>query len=86
MIQSMLVPAEFWNELERNVSSKVDKALNSGDIPPELLILYLRDLEVVARTACDRRQTIQIIASGRGVLGDRTQIGPTDGPFSHTIA
>lgn len=86
MTQSMSMPAEFWLELERNVSSKVDDALNLGEIPRELLISYLRDLELMARTACDRRQTIQIIASGRSLLGDRTQVGPSDGPFAHAPA
>lgn len=82
----MLMPADFWNELERNVASKVDDALNTDEVPRELLISYLRDLEVMARTACDRRQTIQIIASGRSLLGDRTPVGPSDGPFNHAIA
>ena len=86
MTQSMSMPAEFWTELERKVSSKVDDALSMGEIPRELLISYLRDLELMARTACDRRQTIQIIASGRSLLGDRTQVGPSDGPFAHALA
>ena len=84
MNQQMLVPTEFWADLERTVAAKVDDALNTDEIPHELLISYLRDLEVMARTACDRRQTIQIIASGRSLLGDRTQIGPMDGPFART--
>jgi hypothetical protein len=86
MNKQKLIPDEFWNELERNVSSKVDNAINTGDIPHELLISYLRDLEIMARTACDRRQTIQIIASGRGVLGDRTVLEPRDGPFAYATA
>ena len=79
--QAELSPT-FWTELERTVSSKVGDALNTDEIPHELLISYLRDLEVLARTACDRRQTVQIIASGRSVLGDRTAVGPQDCAFS----
>lgn len=84
MNQHMSIPVEFWTELERNVSSKVDDTLKTDGIPRDLMIGYLRDLEIMARTACDRRQTIQIIASGRSILGDRTQIGPSDGPFTRT--
>jgi uncharacterized DUF497 family protein len=80
----MSIPVEFWTELERNVSSKVDDTLHTDGIPRDLMIGYLRDLEIMARTACDRRQTIQIIASGRSLLGDRTQVGPSDGPFTRT--
>lgn len=84
MNQHMSIPVEFWTELERNVSSKVDDTLKTDGIPRDLIIGYLRDLEIMARTACDRRQTIQIIASGRSLLGDRTQVGPSDGPFTRT--
>lgn len=84
MNQHMSIPVEFWTELERNVSLKVDDTLKTDGIPRDLIIGYLRDLEIMARTACDRRQTIQIIASGRSLLGDRTQVGPSDGPFTRT--
>ena len=83
MNQQMLVPDEFWTELEHNVASNVENALNADEVPRELLISYLRDLEIMARTACDRRQTVQIIASGRSLLGDREVLGPQDGPFAH---
>ena len=86
MAQQMLVPAEFWSEVERHVSTKVEEALNTRKFPRELLISYLRDLEVMARSACDRRQTVQIIASGRSILGDRTVLGPRDGPFTSAVA
>lgn len=83
-MQSMLVPTGFWDDIEQNVSFIIGSSRNSDEIPRELLISYLRDLEIMARTACARRQTIQIIASGRSLLGDRTSVGPSDGPFSHT--
>lgn len=86
MRQQSLIPAEFWIELERNVSAKVGAVITSGNIPRALVISYLRDLETMARTACDRRQTIQIIASARSLLGDRTPLGPDDGPFAHALA
>ena len=86
MTQQMLVPNEFWFEVERHVATKVEEALNTRKFPRELLISYLRDLEVMARTACDRRQTVQIIASGRSVLGDRAVLGPREGPFTSAVA
>jgi hypothetical protein len=82
MVQQLLIPTDFWIELEQSVSTKVDQALNKGKVPRELLISYLRDLEIMARTACARRQTVQIIASGRSLLGDREVLGPPDGPFA----
>ena len=86
MIHQTEMPGNFWSELERNVSSKVGDAINTDEVPHELLISYLRDLEVMARKACYSRQTVQIIASGRRVLGDRTQVGPQDGPFAYAVA
>jgi hypothetical protein len=83
MTQQMLVPTEFWLDIERHVAAKVKDALNTDEVPRELLISYLRDLEVMARTACDRRQTVQIIASGRSLLGDREVLGPHDCLFEH---
>ena len=83
MIHQTEMTGNFWSELERNVSSKVGDALNTDEIPHELLISYLRDLEVMARTACHSRQTVQIIASGRSLLGDRTEVGPKDCAFSY---
>ena len=86
MEQPLMMPVEFWLEVERHVSAKVDNTINLGKDQRAPLISYLRDLEVMARTACDRRQTVQIIASGRSVLGDRKVLGPSDGPFAHTCA
>ena len=85
MEQPMMMSLEFWLQVERDVSVKVDNAINLGKNQREPIITYLRDLEVMARTACDRRQTVQIIASGRSLLGDRTALGPLDGPFAHTF-
>ncbi|WCS24226.1 hypothetical protein LOK46_24280 [Methylobacterium sp. NMS14P] len=82
----MMMPIEFWLQVERDVSAKVDGVLNLSKVQRQPVITYLRDLEVMARTACDRRQTVQIIASGRSLLGDRTAIGPHDGPFAHAFA
>ena len=86
MKQPMMMPIEFWLQVERDVCTKVDSVLNLGEAQRELVITYLRDMEVMARTSCDRRQTVQIIVSGRSLLGDRTSLGPHDGPFAHAVA
>ena len=83
MNQHMLVPVEFWFDVERHVTKKVKEAHNTDKFSQELLVSYLRDLEVMARTACTSRQTVQIIASGRSLLGDRAVLGPHDCPFEH---
>lgn len=82
MSQEARRPVEFWVELERDVAAKVDAALASGETLHLALIIYLRYLEEMTRVECDRRQTIQIIASGRSLLGDRTPLRPHDGPFA----
>jgi hypothetical protein len=86
MEQNAKRAAEFWIELERDVASQVYAALHKGKISYVPLISYLRDLETMARAECDRRQTVQIIASGRSLLGDRTVLGPSDGPFTRPVA
>lgn len=75
--------AEFWNDLERNVTAKVDAALSEKGRSTGPLVSYLRDLETMARAECGFRQTVQIIASGRRLLGDRSQISPNRGPLAH---
>ena len=84
MQQAVIQAPDFWDELERNITVKVDAARGKGKTTRLTLVIYLRDLEMKARSESDRRQTIQIIASGRSLLGDRTQVGPSDGPFSRT--
>ncbi|GJE39884.1 hypothetical protein QO016_004447 [Methylobacterium persicinum] len=75
-------PAEFWDDLERMVARRVEAALHDRPAKRDALIEYLRHVEEMARTECDRRQTVQIIASGRSLLGDRRAVGPEEGPFT----
>ena len=77
-------PDVYWTNIEFVVTSKVVNALKGDKISRASLIVYLRNLEEMARSECDRRQTIQIIASARSVLGDRKKIGRNDGPFMHS--
>lgn len=77
----MMISDDFWCELERIVTSKVDAALNDGDRPKEPLISRLRELEAVVRAEGGFDQTIQVIASGRRLLGDRSQPRPAEVPL-----
>lgn len=82
MTQQSERPAEFWDDLERTVARKVEHALHNHRAERPLLIDYLRQVEEMARSECHRRQTVQIIASGRSLLGDRRLVGPQEGPFT----
>lgn len=73
---------EFWDAIAQHVNAKVESMLRQDQCERGPVIAYLRDLEARARRECESRDAIQIIASGRHILGDRQGIGPLDGPFS----
>jgi hypothetical protein len=75
---------QFWATVGEHVTAKVLPTLLRKQRAREPVIAYLRDLEALARRVCDSREVIQIIASGRHVLGDYEEVYPTDGPFSRT--
>ena len=77
-----LRPPEFWETVAGLVTAKVEPVIGRGEKVRSPVIDYLRDLEALARCQCDSRDTVQIIASGRRLLGDRSEIGPPDGPFA----
>ena len=74
-------PQEFWDTISAHVAAMVQPTLSREYREREPVIAYLRDLEAVARRECESRDSIQIIASGRHVLGDRQEVGPVNGPF-----
>ena len=74
----------FWDTLAEHVTAEVMPVRDRERRQREPVIAYLRDLESIARRECDSRAVVQVIASGRHVLGDRSEIGPDDGPFSRT--
>ena len=78
------LPEPFWAKVAEHVTAQVEPALRQGQRARQPVIAYLRDLETVARRECDSRQAIQVIASGRRVLGDLVEVEPKDGPFSRT--
>ena len=77
-------PTEFWDTVGGMVTARVEPVIGRGEKQRSRVIDYLRDLEAVARRQCSSRDTVQIIASGRRLLGDRSEIGPSDGPFART--
>ena len=78
-------PVGYWQHLEKVISAEVEAALLKNDDARRPLVTYLRDLEQEARVSCDRRETIQVIASARRLLGDKSVVGPVDGSFAHTV-
>jgi hypothetical protein len=76
--------ADFWEAVAGTVTAKVEPVIGRGEKQRGPVIDYLRDLEALARRQCSSRETVQIIASGRRLLGDRSEIGPPDGPFART--
>jgi hypothetical protein len=68
-------PTEFWETIPTHVTSKVRPVLNRSPRVREPVIEYLRDLEAVARQECTNREAVQVIASGRRLLGDEVEIG-----------
>lgn len=76
--------AEFWRGIPVLVAFKVLSVQDKGDEARRPVIEYLRDLETVARSECECRETVQLIASGRRLLGDKTEIASGNGPFSRT--
>ena len=77
-------PEAFWDTVTDLVTAKVEPVLGCGERAREPVIAYLRDLEAVARSQSTSREAVQVIASGRRLLGDTTSVGPDDGPFSHS--
>ncbi len=84
MDKQVVETPQFWDALAQHVTAKVRLVLRQSQRAREPVIAYLRDLETLARRECDSRDAIQIIASGRHILGDQEEVGPTDGPFSRT--
>ena len=85
MTERAVRPFAFWQELDKNVTAKVQRVLGESEGAREPVVIYLRELEEMARKACSRRETIQILVSGRRLLGDTSTVGTADGPFAHTL-
>ncbi|MDP4001989.1 hypothetical protein [Methylobacterium sp. NEAU K] len=84
MHEPSIRPGEFWDAVAGLVTAKVEPVIGRDERVRGPVIDYLRDLEALARRHCSSRETVQIIASGRRLLGDRSEVGPQDGPFAQS--
>ena len=75
-------PAECRETVAGTVTAKVEPVIGRGEKQRGPVIDDLRDPEALARRPGGGPETVQIIASGRRRLGDRSEIGPSEGPFA----
>ena len=71
-------PAAFWASVAHHVTCRVEPVLARNDAARADVIEYLRDLEAVALREGSSRETLQVIASGRRLLGDASDLAPAD--------
>lgn len=71
-------PAAFWASGANDVTSRVEPVLTRDSKAREGVIEYLRDLEAVALRDGSSREALQVIASGRRLLGDRNDTPPAE--------
>ena len=83
---SVAKPDGYWQHLEQVISAEVETALGKNEDARRPLVTYLRDLEEIAHAEGGQRQTVQVIVSGRRLLGDRSGIGSADEPFPRLAA
>lgn len=70
MSKANVAKSMLWGDIPALVTSRVRHVQARDMRTRRPVIEYLRYLEVVARAECGCRETVQVIASGRRVLGD----------------
>ncbi len=70
--------ALFWVSVTDQVTRRVAPILGRGEAARAPVRAYLRDLEAVARAEGGSREALQVIASGRRLLGDASEITEAD--------
>ena len=70
--------AEFWASVTDLVTTRVEPVLGRDAAARAPVRAYLRDLEAVARAEGGSREVLQVIASGRRLLGDASGITDAD--------
>lgn len=68
--------AAFWASVAHDVTARVEPVLARNTQARAGVIEYLRDLEAVALREGSSREALQVIASGRRLLGDGSQVAP----------
>jgi hypothetical protein len=71
-------PGAFWASVAHHVTSRVEPVLARDGKARAGVIEYLRDLEAVALREGSSREALQVIASGRRLLGDRSEAAPAE--------
>lgn len=70
--------AVFWASVAHQVTCRVEPVLSREGKDRAEVVAYLRDLEAVALREGSSRETLQVIASGRRLLGDASDLAPAD--------
>ncbi|GJD54639.1 hypothetical protein [Methylobacterium dankookense] len=78
MVDRSSTSTEFWASVTDIVTTKVEPVLGLDATAREPVRIYLRDLEAVARAEGGSREALQVIASGRRLLGDSSDITDAD--------
>ncbi|MCJ2037024.1 hypothetical protein [Methylobacterium sp. J-068] len=73
--------AAFWASVASDVTARVEPVLahdgkRQDGTARDGVLDYLRDLEAVALREGSSREALQVIASGRRLLGDRSEVAP----------
>ncbi|GJE56957.1 hypothetical protein [Methylobacterium thuringiense] len=77
--------AEYWNDMERQVAERVRAGLACNAVERQPTIVFLREAEEAARKEYDRNQTVQIISSGRRLLGDKVNLDKANGRYAYCL-
>lgn len=80
----MQAQVDVWETLPALVTAKVLPVLGRDKAARQPVVAYLRDLEAIARSESSSRAAIQVLVSGRRLLGDMGEVGTSDGPSSRT--
>ena len=78
MVEANTDREALWLSIKSHVSRKVTEGQNSNGYRRDLVITYLRDLEELARLECRDFNIVQVIQSGRHLLGDEMEFGPLE--------
>jgi len=87
MHDSSAQPTAFWACVVQDVTSRVEPVLaqndqiqdgQAQDQARDAVIAYLRDLQAVALRRGSSREALQVIASGRRLLGDHAAPPPAE--------
>lgn len=74
------IETRSFGRLERVVTALVEAGMQDATSAPPNLVERLRNLERGVASAGGDRQILQVLASGRRLMGDELELTSTDGP------